>query len=120
MAEHQLEPELCLKIRHYIIHQKKMMREGFYKGVLQLLSPSVQGEVAQAAHSHWINSLPYFCVKDPMEMASFTAAIATKLSPQAFIPNAKRRDLHCRSFGQTHLHRQPWYSIGRCQDYELR
>jgi len=87
MSEHRLAPELCLKIRHYLIHKRKMMRETYYKDVLKLLSPCIQAEVAEQTHLHWIASITYFCVPDPTEMHAFVAAIATKLGPQAYIPN---------------------------------
>merc|ERR1711865_161718 len=76
MTEHMLAPELCHKIRRYIQHKRKMMRETYYTKVLRLLSPSMQGEVAVSTHHHWVQSIPYFYSEKEVEMHAFVAGTA--------------------------------------------
>jgi hypothetical protein len=59
----------------------------YYKKVLAILSPSVQGEIACIKHSGWIKQIPFFCSPIEEEHEAFTAAIATKLGAEAFSPN---------------------------------
>jgi hypothetical protein len=87
LREHRMPHDLCMKIRNYIKHCQKMMREKYYKKVLAILSPTVQGEIAVIKHNAWIKQIPFFCSPIEEEQQAFTAAIATKLGAEAFAPN---------------------------------
>merc|ERR1719473_1888065 len=67
MHEEQCPPEMRMRFRQYFIRSRDMLRDEYYKDVIEKLSPALQSELAIHCHKKVFASIPFFNCDDKIE-----------------------------------------------------
>ena len=79
-----MSPELELQMLEFIDESKAIIRQRYYGGMRDLLSPTLRGEVACQTHGHWVKNVTMFSCDDANEQKRFTVAVADRVTIVAF------------------------------------
>eukprot|EP00854_Cymbomonas_tetramitiformis_P004820 gene4820-5888_t len=82
MADLKLNAPLRVKLRQYFHYRRRSAIFGGYQGLLGLMSPELQGDVAVEQCGDWVNKVPFFRNAPAPFIASIAKALQTKTFPQ--------------------------------------
>lgn len=82
MADLKLKNELRVKLRQYFHYRRRSAIFGGYQGLLGLMSPELQGEVASEQCGDWVNKVPFFKNAPAPFIARIAKVLHTYTYPQ--------------------------------------
>ena len=77
--------ELKEQLLEYMEECRLVIRQRYYHGLLDTLSPMLQQKVAQHQHSGWLTRVAFFQCEDRAERRRFTMTIATQIHQVMFV-----------------------------------
>ena len=83
--EMRAPPELKTSLLEYMEECRLVIRQRYYHGLLDTLSPMLQQKVAQHQHSGWLTRVAFFQCEDRAERRRFTMTIATQIHQVMFV-----------------------------------
>lgn len=89
MHEIKLPQVMKENLRSYFAYCRQLFRTKYYHQILEGMSPTLRGQVADHLHSQWIQKIPFFNAPSAEERYRFMIAVAVKLFPAVFAPNEK-------------------------------
>ena len=88
VRENKIPLELKKRLQEYFYYQKELLRASHYTELLQLMTPTLRGEVAVLANGPWVEKIPFFtpenCPTD--EKDGFVTSITMRLHLICFAP----------------------------------
>ena len=89
VKENSIPSELRTRLREYFFHTRELRRASLYTELLELMSPTLRGEVAILANGDWIKSVSFFSPTDcsDAEHRAFVTEITMRLKIRAFAPH---------------------------------
>ena len=84
MGENRLPQTMRVRMRNFFLRAREMHRERFYHETLQIMSPTLRGEVLAMTQGDWIQKVPFFCGAPPKEQRDFMSALVLCLKTELF------------------------------------
>ena len=85
--ECNMPEQLREDLARYTEECRVIIRQRYYRTVLDMLSPRLRGQVSQFLYGDWFRAIPFFQCDDERESTSFTMAIAERLVMLVFSPS---------------------------------
>ena len=85
--EVNMPADLKSALTRYTDECRHIIRQRYYRTVLEMLSPNLRGQVSQFLYGGWMANVTFFQCDDERESTNFTMAIAELLSMLVFAPS---------------------------------